>query len=90
MTFKSKYNENRRLLQGYVAYLDHCTTYEQKLKLSTEIGRLQTQNEHIKKMSVEDFEQDINDYHIIVNSNQFAPIRINPNQFASHENKIEA
>lgn len=68
MTHAAKYRQNKRLLQGYVEYLEHCTTYEQRLKLSTEIGRLQSQNEAIKQMSVQDYEQQAHDYQIVMNS----------------------
>ena len=43
----------------YMASLEHETlTYEQRLKLATEIGRLNTQNQWIDNMTVVEYHQD--------------------------------
>jgi hypothetical protein len=68
MTYQAKYKENKRLLEAFVAYLEHCTSYEQKLKLSTEIGRLNEQNQQIEKMEFAHTKKDISDYTITVNA----------------------
>jgi hypothetical protein len=68
MTYQAKYNENKRLLQGYVAFLPECTTYEDILKLSTEIGRLNEQNKAIEKMGFAYTKKDISDYQLELNA----------------------
>ena len=68
MTYEAKYKENKRLLAAFVEYLEHCPTYEQKLKLSTEIGRLNRQNQRIEKMEFADTKKDISDYTVTVNA----------------------
>jgi len=68
MTSQSKHHENKRLLKEYVSFLEECTTYDQKLKLSSEIGRLNSQNKRIEKMSFEDIQIDISNYTIEVNA----------------------
>lgn len=68
MTYAAKYRENRRLLENYVNFLEECTSFEQKLKLSSEIGRLSHQNRHIEKMKFAHTKKDISDYTIEVNA----------------------
>lgn len=68
MTFQQKYSQNKRLLQSYANYLEECTSLDDKIKLSTEIGRLSQQNKRIDKMPLEDTRRDINDYTIQVNA----------------------
>ena len=68
MTFRNKYNENKRLLRGYVDFLPECTTYEDILKLSTEIGRLNEQNKAIEKMGFAYTKKDISDYELQLNA----------------------
>lgn len=68
MTYAAKYRENKRLLEAFVQYLEYCTTYEQKLKLSIEIGRLNEQNQQIEKMEFAATKKDISDYSIEVNA----------------------
>lgn len=50
-----------------MAYLNHETTvieYDARLKLVTEIGSLQLQNDWIDGMTVEDYHKDTYDYYI--------------------------
>lgn len=68
MTFQSKYRENKRLIERYVNYLEECTSFGQKLKLSGEIGRLSRQNEQINKMEYSETREEMHDYSIIENS----------------------
>jgi len=64
MTYQSKYRENERLLAGYVGFLEECASYDQKLKLSAEIGRLSTQNKQIEKMEFATTKTDISLYEL--------------------------
>jgi len=66
MTYRSKYRQNKKLIQAFAEFLDECTTIEQKIKISGEIGRLQAQNESIKRMPMEETEKEIIDYEIKV------------------------
>lgn len=68
MTYQQKYKENKKFLQLYVDFLPECTTYDERLKLSTEIGRLNEQNKQIEKMEFADTKKDISDYTIEVNA----------------------
>ena len=68
MTYASKYRQNKRLLAAYVNWLEHCTNYEQKLKLSTEIGRLNEQNRMIEHMAYFETQKEIIEYTIEVNA----------------------
>lgn len=68
MTHAKKHKENTKLLANYVAFLDECTDYDQRLKLCTEIARLNTQNNAIDKMSFEQAKQDSYEYTIEVNA----------------------
>lgn len=51
-----------------MAYLEECTTFEQRLNLSAEIGRLHDQNKAIDRMPFTDLKEDIHDYTIQVKS----------------------
>ena len=64
MNYQSKYRENERLLEGYVAFLDECTTYDDKLKLSVEIGHLDSQKKQIAKMEYANTKSDISNYEL--------------------------
>lgn len=66
MTYEQKLRENKRLLESFVAFLSECTSYEQRLKLSSEIGRLNDQNKQIEKMEYQDTKKDISDYKVEV------------------------
>ena len=68
MNHLSKYRENNRLITNYIAYLDECTEYGDRLKLCAEIGRLQNQNERIEKMPYQDTRNDIYDWTIQTNA----------------------
>lgn len=68
MTYQSKYRENKRLLEQYVAFLAECPSYDEILKLSSEIGRLNGQNQTIEKMEYQNTTKDISDYTIEVNA----------------------
>lgn len=68
MTYQTKYNENKRLLGLYVNFLPECTTYDDRLKLSTEIGRLNEQNKAIEKMGFAYTKKDISDYELELNA----------------------
>jgi len=68
MTYQQKLRENNRLLENYVAFLPECTTYEQRLKLSSEIGRLNDQNKQIEQMEYQYTKKDISDSKINVNA----------------------
>lgn len=68
MTYRNKYNQNKRLLRLYVDFLPECTTYEDRLKLSTEIGRLNEQNKVIEKMGFAYTKKDISDYELELNA----------------------
>ena len=68
MTYQSKYRENECLLAGYVGFLEECASYDQKLKLSAEIGRLAAQNKQIETMEFAYTKTDISDYIINVNA----------------------
>ena len=59
MNWKQKHSENSKCITRYMASLEHeQLTYDQRLKLVTEIGRLNMQNQSIEKMSVSDFHKD--------------------------------
>ena len=64
MTFQTKYNENIRLLRLYVDFLPECTGYDDKLKLSSEIGRLNEQNKLIETMEYANTKMDISNYEL--------------------------
>lgn len=66
MKWTAKHKENTKLLANYVAFLDECTDYDQRLKLCTEIARLNAQNNAIDKMSFEQAKQDTHEYTIEV------------------------
>ena len=68
MNYQSKYNENKRLLAGYVPFLEECTSFDDKLKLSAEIGRLHEQNKQIEKMEYQHTKKDISDSVLAVNA----------------------
>lgn len=68
MNYQSKYNENSRLLRLFVDFLPECTTYDDKLKLSSEIGRLNGQNKLIEKMGFATTKTDISDYSLEINA----------------------
>lgn len=48
MNWRKKYKENSELLSNYLEFLNECTDYDQRLKLCTEIARLQSQNKEIE------------------------------------------
>lgn len=66
MTFLQKHKENQKLIQNYMDYLPECTDYNSRLKLCTEIARLNAQNNAIDKMSFEQAKQDTHEYTIEV------------------------
>jgi hypothetical protein len=68
MTFQTKYNDNNRLLRGYVAYLDECTGFDEKLRLSSEIGKLKAENDQISKMEFSITQEEVINYSINVNA----------------------
>lgn len=68
MTYQSKYRENERLLAGYVGFLEECTSYDQKLKLSSEIGRLNSENHQISKMEFATTQEQVINYSIDINA----------------------
>jgi hypothetical protein len=68
MTHQSKYNENKRFIEAYAAYLDECTSLDDKIKLSGEIGRLSAQNKRIGQMSFEESKREVHQYQIQVNA----------------------
>lgn len=68
MTYKQKYNENKKLIKNYIKCLDYCKDFDSRLKLITEIGRLNQQNKAIEKMTFEEVKRDSNDYIVEVNA----------------------
>ena len=68
MTYRSKYRQNKKLIWLYAEYLEQCNTIEEKIKISTEIGRLKQLNNAIKKMPLEDAEKEMIHYDIKVNA----------------------
>ena len=68
MTYRQKLRENKRLLEGFVNFLPECTTYEQRLKLSSEIGRLNDQNKQIEQMEYQHTKKDISDSKLEINA----------------------
>lgn len=63
MTWKQKYSENKKLIMLYDAFLMNAPIdYDNRLKLITEIGRLNQQNKTIEQMPVVQFHKGINDY----------------------------
>ena len=56
------------MLKLYIDFLPECTTYDDKLKLSTEIGRLNEQNKAIEKMGFAYTKKDISDYNLQLNA----------------------
>lgn len=66
MNYQKKYRQNIDLLQRYADYLLYCESWEQRIKLSCEIARLQHQNETIEKMGYIETLKDINDYYITI------------------------
>lgn len=59
MTWKQKHTQNSKYISLYMASLEYeILTYEQRLKLITEIGRLNLQNQFIDQMLVEDYHKD--------------------------------
>lgn len=65
MTWKQKYGQNKKLMALYDAFLPECSEYKDRLKIMTELGRLNTQNIKIRQMKVEQYEEDCYDYEII-------------------------
>lgn len=70
MTWEEKFSENKILIALYDAFLPECSTYESRIDLMTEIGRLHTQNKRIEKMSVIQFKNDSHDHVIQMNFNE--------------------
>lgn len=66
MTHLHKHKENTKLILRYMAFLDECKTLDSRLKLITEIGRLNEQNKAIDKMPLEETKQNIVEYTIEV------------------------
>lgn len=60
MNYLRKHHENKRLLRNYVAFLNECTDHDSKLKLCTEITRLNEENKDIEKMAFEEARRQIN------------------------------
>ncbi|MCH4824275.1 hypothetical protein ML462_13955 [Gramella lutea] len=91
MTYEQKLRENKRLLENYVAFLSECTTYEDRLKLSSEIGRLNDQNKQIEKMEYQYTKKDISDTKIETNA-IFWGVKVNPveplNTFKRKKDKV--
>jgi hypothetical protein len=59
MTWKQKQSSNFKLIALYMASLELETlTYDQRLNLATEIGRLHTENQKIDNMLVQDYVKD--------------------------------
>lgn len=69
MNWRKKHKENTQLLRRYLDFLNECTDYDQRLKLCTEIARLQSQNKEIELMTYSRTAQDINDFEIQIPSN---------------------
>lgn len=61
MTYEQKLRENKRLLEQFVAFLGECSSYDERLKLSSEIGRLNDQNRQIEKMEYQEAKKDMMD-----------------------------
>ncbi|MEO2064467.1 MAG: hypothetical protein ABGW97_15905 [Christiangramia sp.] len=68
MTYQQKYRENKRLIEGYVSFLPECTSFDDQLKLSSEIGRLNDQNKQIEQMEYHHTKKDISDSKYEVNA----------------------
>lgn len=71
MTWKQQHTKNKRFIRLYMEYLACPTTklsYDDSLKLITEIGRLKLQNDWIDNMTVEDYYKDAHDWNIKKNA----------------------
>lgn len=66
MDHQSKMRENERLIKNYDAFLPECGNYDHRLKLCTEIGRLNEQNKRIRKMTVENSKHKVHRYSLEV------------------------
>ena len=65
MTWKDKYKENKKLIQGYSDYmLTEKLKPEDYLKLINEIARLDAQNKEIEQMPFIKIDNEINNYTI--------------------------
>ena len=67
--WQHKQKQNTDLIKRYVAFLPEAASFEDQLKLSTEIGRLNTQNIAIDNMTVKDYKDDYCDFTINKTSN---------------------
>lgn len=68
MTYVRKHKENTRLIAGYMAFLSECSTYDQRLKLISEIARLHHQNKQIEQMEYQEVKKEMLVYFIKINS----------------------
>lgn len=64
MTYLKKHRNNIKQIRLYMSFLEECTDFDSRLKLITEIGRLNQQNQAIDQMSYEETKRNINDYTI--------------------------
>ena len=63
MTNKQLHTKNNKLISLYMASMElEALTYNQRLKLATEIGRLQYMNQTIEAMTVETYYKPANEY----------------------------
>jgi len=63
MTNKQLHTKNNKLISLYMASMElEALTYNQRLKLATEIGRLQHMNQTIEAMTVETYYKPANAY----------------------------
>jgi len=58
INWQDKQEENTSLIKGYIDFLPEVTNYDERLKLMTEIGRLNNQNKKINQMTVEDYKKE--------------------------------
>lgn len=64
MTYQQKFRQNTKLIRNYDAFLPHCESYDDRLKLIVEISRLYRQNMKIQGMSFQESKNRINSFHI--------------------------
>jgi len=68
MNYHSKYRQNKKLIWLYAEYLEQCKAVEERIKLSSEIGRLNIENDQIRKMPLEEIEKEYHTCKIEVNA----------------------
>lgn len=68
MTWKQKYKENKKLIQGFSDFLlsGEELQPEDYLKLINEIARLDSKNRQIEQMPFGKIEKETNDYTIVI------------------------